>query len=146
MLFNSNSSYILLFLSVYKISKLIVSFIIFQFISLCYEINISNGSYVWSIRNTFHEPIFMLAPMYFILKAITKMYYKNSFGMKEMISPICHVVNGCKSNETNFKKFATVTKQSLYCKYKKDFKWSCHDFHRRSYFGSFKNENLTIRP
>ena len=76
------------------------------------------------------------------MKARSKMYYKNSFGMKEMISPICHVVNGCKSNEANFKKFATVTKQSLYCKFKKDLKWSCHDFHRRSYFGSFKKEKI----
>ena len=76
------------------------------------------------------------------MQARRKIYYKNSFGMKEMISPICHVVNGCKSNEANFKKFATVTKQSFYCKFKKDFKWSCHDFHRRSYFGSFKKEKI----
>ena len=40
--------------------------------------------------------------------------------MKEMISPICHVVNGCKSNKVSFKKFATVTKWSLDCKFKKE--------------------------
>ena len=36
-----------------------------------------------------------------------------------MISPICHVIKGCKSNKVIFAKFAKVTKQSLECKFKK---------------------------
>ena len=36
-----------------------------------------------------------------------------------MISPICHVIKGCKSNKVNFAKLAKVTKQSQDCKFNK---------------------------